>query len=106
MTNLNLGHPPFGSEDPGRAESHAWAGTGPMPKAALWFWNLVGLALLINIVTIAVLSAPLPIRMFHNEPANTLVAFFPYIWLPTFLVQAALGGHLLVFRYLSGHHQS
>ncbi|CAM2069170.1 hypothetical protein SCOR_27625 [Sulfidibacter corallicola] len=80
--------------------------TGPMPKAALWLWNLVGLALLVNIVTIAVLSAPLPIRMFHNEPANTLVAFFPYIWLPTFLVQAAFGGHLLVFRYLLGRHPS
>jgi hypothetical protein len=26
---------------------------------------------------------------------------FPYVWLPTFLVQAALFGHLLVFRALA-----
>ena len=33
-----------------------------------------------------------------NEPANRLPSMFPYVWLPTFLVQAALFGHLLVFE--------
>jgi hypothetical protein len=40
------------------------------------------------------------ITVVTNEPANTIVATLPYIWLPTFLVPAALFGHLLEFRYL------
>jgi hypothetical protein len=63
-------------------------------------WNVAGLALLANIVTIAVLSMPTPLRAFQNEPANVWVARFPWIWLPTVLVQAAWLGHLLVFRAL------
>jgi hypothetical protein len=43
---------------------------------------------------------PVPFRQFMNEPANLLPSTFPFVWLPTFLVQAALFGHLLVFRAL------
>jgi hypothetical protein len=64
-------------------------------------WNIIGLALLANIVTIAILSTPVPFRYFMNDPANLLPSTFPYVWLPTFLVQAALFGHLLVFRAIS-----
>ncbi len=63
-------------------------------------WNLLGLALLINIVTIAVLSTPVPFRRFLEDPPNRLPSLFPYVWLPTFLVQVALAGHVLVFRRL------
>lgn len=76
-----------------------WLWTGR--RAAPWLvlaWNVLGLALLVNIVTIAILSTPVPFRSFMNEPANLLPSTFPYVWLPTFLVQAALFGHLLVFR--------
>lgn len=76
-----------------------WAG-----HRTVWLvvaWNIVGLALLVNIVTIAILSTPAPFRYFMNDPANLLPSTFPYVWLPTFLVQAALFGHLLVFRAIS-----
>ncbi|MGH7555512.1 MAG: hypothetical protein ACREMQ_21135 [Longimicrobiales bacterium] len=63
-------------------------------------WNVVGLLLLVNIVTIAVLSTPVPFREFMDGPANLLPSTFPYVWLPSFLVQVALGSHLLVFRHL------
>jgi hypothetical protein len=63
-------------------------------------WNCMGLALLANIVAVAVLSTPAPFRTFLEEPANRLPGVFPFIWLPTFLVQAALFGHLIVFRAL------
>lgn len=69
------------------------------PKAIL-IWNILGLLLLLNIVTIAILSMPTAFRVFENEPANTFVTHVPFIWLPTFQVQAALFGHLLVFRAL------
>ena len=77
-----------------------WGALVEPPRWAIRLFNLVGLALLINIVTIAILSAPTPIRRFFNEPANTFVAYSPYVWLPAFLVQAAWFGHLLVFRWM------
>jgi hypothetical protein len=77
-----------------------WAIRREPPRWAIWTFNLVGLALLVNIVAIAMLSAPTPLRHFFNEPANTFVAYVPYVWLPAFLVQAAWFGHLLVFRWL------
>lgn len=63
-------------------------------------WNALGLALLLNIVGVAVASMPTPLRVFAGEPANRFVAAAPYVWLPVFLVQAAWLGHLLVFRWL------
>jgi hypothetical protein len=71
-----------------------------LPRTLVLAWNLAGLALLANIVTIAVLSLPLPFRRFPEPPANLLPLHFPAVWLPSFLVQAALFGHLLVFRKL------
>lgn len=77
-----------------------WALKGQPPRWAIWSFNLIGLGLLVNIVTIAILSAPIPFRQFFNEPANTFIAYWPFVWLPAFLVQAAWFGHLLVFRWL------
>lgn len=74
---------------------------GRRARAPVLAWNLLGLALLANIVVIAVLSTPVPFRQFMNEPANRLPGQFPFVWLPTVLVQAALLGHLLVFRALA-----
>jgi hypothetical protein len=83
------------------AAAVAWlAAKRQAPRWLVLLWNCVGLALLLNIVVIAVLSMPTPLRRFHNEPVNSFIAYFPYIWLPTFLVQLALFGHLLVFRWL------
>jgi len=69
-------------------------------RKLLMVWNLLCLALLINIVTIALLSTPTPLRIFFNEPANTIVAIFPFIFLPTFLVPLAYGLHFLSLRKL------
>ena len=62
-------------------------------------WNVLGLALLANIVVIAVLSTP-TLHRFPEGPPNLLPSTFPWVWLPSFLVQVALGSHLLVFRRL------
>ncbi|HXC51658.1 MAG TPA: hypothetical protein VN634_12280 [Candidatus Limnocylindrales bacterium] len=77
-----------------------WASWYEPPRAVLLMWNLLGLFLLLVIMTIAMLSAPLPIRLFPNDPANAIVATAPFVWLPTVLVQVAWIGHLLVFRRL------
>ncbi|MFN7922200.1 MAG: hypothetical protein U0Q16_19005 [Bryobacteraceae bacterium] len=73
---------------------------GKLSRPMLLCWNLLGTALLVNIVTIAILSMPTPMRRFFNEPANIFVGRFPYTWLPVFLVQTAWFGHLIVFRRL------
>jgi hypothetical protein len=70
-------------------------------KAGLILWNFACLGLLINIVTVAILSTPSPIRVFMNEPSNTIVAYFPVSWLPAFLVPLAYTLHFLSLRQLS-----
>jgi hypothetical protein len=69
-------------------------------KKALIIWNILCLGLLINIVTIAILSMPTPLRAFANEPANHIVTRFPFIFLPGFLVPLAYTLHFLSLRKL------
>lgn len=66
----------------------------------LAFWNVACLGLLINILATAVLSMPTPLRVFMNEPANTIVSRFPVVWLPALLVPMAYGLHFLSLRQL------
>ena len=61
-------------------------------------WNFACLALLVNIVTVAILSMPTPFRVFMNEPVNTIVTRFPIVWLPALLVPLAYGLHFLSLR--------
>lgn len=77
-----------------------WLWRGRPPRSVVLAWNILGLVLLANILTIAILSTPVAFRQFMNDPPNLLPSMFPYVWLATFLVQAALFGHLVVFRAL------
>ncbi|HEY2773484.1 MAG TPA: hypothetical protein VGK20_05475 [Candidatus Binatia bacterium] len=77
-----------------------WACFAEPPRILVRLWNLMGVVLLAIIVTIAITSMPGPLRVFPNDPPNTIVATFPFVWIPTVLVQAAWLGHLLVFRRL------
>jgi hypothetical protein len=78
-----------------------WAFVHRPPTWVVLGFNSVGSLLLLNIVSIAVLSMPTPMRAFQNDPPNTFVAHLPFVWLPSLLVQAAWFGHLLIFRWLS-----
>jgi hypothetical protein len=69
------------------------------PKLVL-LWNVLGSLLLANVVTIAILSAPGPLRVFTNEPANVWITQAPFVWLPAVFVLAALAGHVVIFRRL------
>lgn len=71
-----------------------------LPAGVAVAWNLAGLALLANIVGIAILSAPTPFRVFLNDPPNTIIAYWPFVWLPAFIVPMALLLHLLSLRQL------
>ncbi|MFY0651308.1 MAG: hypothetical protein JXQ96_04710 [Cyclobacteriaceae bacterium] len=63
-------------------------------------WNVFGMILLMNILTIAILSFPTPFRYFMNEPANTQVTQFPIIFLPGILVPIAYYMHVLSIKQI------
>jgi len=72
---------------------------GLAPRWLAGAWNVLGLALLLNIVTIAILSTP-RFAFFGQDRLNVWVTYPPFVWLPAVMVLAALAGHLLVFRAL------
>ncbi|MGB3617646.1 MAG: hypothetical protein WBA12_05960 [Catalinimonas sp.] len=79
----------------------AWAlHRGVAGRRWVWAWNVLGSVLLVTVVAIAVLSLPLPIRQFPDEPSTLVIATSLLVWVPTFLVVSAAVGHLMVFRRL------
>lgn len=63
-------------------------------------WNILGLALLLNIVMIAFLSSPSPLQKIAFNQPNIAILYFPFSWLPTFIVPVILFGHLVSIRQL------
>jgi hypothetical protein len=72
-----------------------------IPQWVVQAWNVMGILLLANILTIAVLSTPLPIRRFFQEPANVWIKDAPYVWLPAVFVLLAIMGHVVIARKLA-----
>jgi len=70
------------------------------PVSVAFWWNMGGLLLVLNIAAVAILSAPTPFRVFMNEPANTIVTYFPVVWLPAVLVPLAFALHFFSLRQL------
>ena len=73
---------------------------GKLNRQLILWWNIGGLVLLANIVGIAILSFPTPIRFFLNDPSSTIVTTFPWIYLPGTLVVTAYSCHALSLRQL------
>lgn len=71
-----------------------------LSRKAVIIWNFLCLGLLLNIVVTAILSMPTPFRYFMNEPSNTIIAKFPFVWLAGLLVPLAYGLHFLSIRQL------
>lgn len=69
-------------------------------RKALLFWNIICLVLLINILTIAVLSAQTPFQKLAFEQPNIGVTYFPFVWLPTVIVPIVLFSHLASIKQL------
>jgi hypothetical protein len=70
-------------------------------RKTILIWNFICLALLMNIVVIALYSTPSPFQKFAFEQPNIAVLNFPFSWLPTFIVPIVLFGHLTSIRQLS-----
>lgn len=75
----------------------AWRGIAG--RLLVRWWNVIGLALLANIVTVAIISTP-RFAAFGSNRVNVFVMVTPFVWLPAVLVLGALAGHLVIFRAL------
>jgi CubicO group peptidase (beta-lactamase class C family) len=69
-------------------------------------WNYLGTLLLCNIIVIALLSTPTPLRVFTTVPANTWITAAPYVWLPSVMVPFAILGHIVICRRLRAMSQA
>ena len=76
-------------------------------RGTLLSWNVAGLILLMNILINAALSVPTDFQKFAFDMPNTAILYFPFAWLPSFLVPLALLSHLISIRQiLSGKFHS
>ena len=68
-------------------------------------YHLLGMGLLVNVLVLSFLSMPTPMRVFFNEPANTLITQFPFVFLPGMLVPLAFSLHIISLRQMAllGH---
>lgn len=77
------------------------SGASVLAGKVIGFWNMLGLALLVNVAVHGMLSAPTEFQAIHVEPSNMAVGAFPFIWLPFFLVPFAALLHVLSLRKLA-----
>lgn len=61
-------------------------------------WNITGIAFLLFIVSVAILSSPLSVQLLAFEQPNIAVLEFPYCYLPTCVVPVVLMSHLLLIK--------
>ncbi len=70
-------------------------------RRLLLIWNFICLGLLLNIVINALLSAPFPFQQFAFDQPNVAILYFPFTWLPCFIVMIVLYSHLAAIRQLT-----
>ncbi len=66
----------------------------------LFIWNIICLALVLNVVTIGILSAPTPLQQWAFDQPNIGVLKFPFVWLPSVIVPIVILSHLVAIRQL------
>ncbi|MVM35026.1 hypothetical protein GO755_33680 [Spirosoma sp. HMF4905] len=71
-----------------------------LSKSVIVAWNFACLALLINVVSAAILSLPDRFQQFGFEQPNTALGYFPFVLLPTCLVPLVIFSNLAAIRQL------
>jgi hypothetical protein len=64
-------------------------------------WNIICLLFVLNITINAVLSLPTPFQRFAFGQPNIAVLYFPFNWLPAFVVPVVIFSHLAAIRQLT-----
>ena len=72
----------------------------PIKRTLLIVWNVICLALVLNVVITGVLSAPSQFQKFAFDQPNIAVLYFPYSLLPGFVVPVVIFSHLASLRRL------
>ncbi len=65
-----------------------------MPKWLLATWNFAGILLIFTVVLMALLSSPYPFALFREAETNTMIAYFPFVLMPGFLIPLAFAMHI------------
>jgi len=73
---------------------------GGVHKYVMIAWNILCMALLVNIIINAVLAAPTPFQQFGFEAPNIAVLHLPFLFLPACIVPIVLFSHLASIRQL------
>lgn len=68
-------------------------------------WNIISLALLVNIIVIALLSAKTPLQQFEFDQPNIALGHFPFNWLPSIIVPLVFFSHLTSLRQIITRHK-
>jgi hypothetical protein len=76
----------------------AWLAATRRYRSIVTLWNIMGMVVLTNVVVRGVLSTPTRFQMIHADPPTTIVATFPYIWLPCIAVASAYFLHIVSLR--------
>lgn len=76
------------------------AAQGRAPRGLVLAWSVMGLALLLAVVAIAVTSMP-AFALFGPERTNGWITHVPFVWLPGVLVETALFLHIVILRKLA-----
>ncbi len=71
-------------------------------KTTLLVWNIICLGLVLNILVNGLLSAPLPFQQFAFDQPNVAVMYFPFVWLPGFIVPLVIYAHIVCIQRLVG----
>ena len=74
-------------------------------KKVLIGWNIICLALLLNVVSSAILSLPDRYQQFGFEQPNIALGYFPFILLPAFLVPMVMFATMAALRQLLKNHR-
>ena len=66
----------------------------------LFGWNIIGLVMLGSIVVKGILSTPTVFQHLAFDQPNIAVLYFPFVWLPGFIVMVVLFSHLVMIKRL------
>lgn len=77
---------------------------GGVNRTLLVVWNFLALVLLVNIISLAVLSFQGPMQRLAFDQPNVAVTYLPFIWLPAIVVPIVLFAHLAsLYNSLRSH---
>ncbi|MBL4624925.1 MAG: hypothetical protein JKY42_07285 [Flavobacteriales bacterium] len=73
---------------------------GSISNKFLLVWNVLSLMLLLNIVLNAMFSFPTVFQQFAFDQPNLGILYFPFFWLPSFIVPVVFFTHFVSIRQL------